>query len=104
MERNRNGTSPHILSTSATMLGVCVTLLSLSRLDDDQLPYWLIDKMVAIAALVFLSSALLSFFSMRRHERTALESAGFERRAEFFFVCGLILLGVGAITLAFVIQ
>jgi len=100
----QNGTSPHILSTSATMLGVCMTLLSLSRLDDDQLAYWMIDKLVAIAALIFLTSALLSFLSMRRHERTALATAYFERRAEYLFVSGLVLLGAGAIILAFVIQ
>lgn len=101
---SNNGTSPHILSTSATMLGVCMTLLSLSRLDDDQVAYWLIDKMVASAALIFLTSCLLSFLSMRNIEQTASATARFERRAEYLFISGLVLLGTCAVILAFVIQ
>lgn len=104
MQPNDNGTSPHILTTSATMLGVCMTVLSLSRLDAAPTGYWLIDKIVAVAALVFLTSCFLSFLSMRRHEQTALSSARFERLAEYLFMGGLFTLGIGAIILAFIVQ
>ena len=67
--------SAHILPTSATMIGVCMTVMSIGHLgprDDMRL---LIDRLLAVDALVFLASALLSFISMRsRRSGAFLES------------------------------
>jgi len=91
---------PHILSTSSTMLGVCMTVLSLNKLGDDPLPYWFIDKLVALAALMFLASSLCSFISLRSED----ESMGLERRAEVIFIGGLALLAGAAVILAFIVS
>jgi len=94
------GLSAHILPTSATMIGVCMTVMSIGHLgprDDLRL---VIDRMLAIDALVFLASALLSFISMRsRKSGMRLESWG-----EVVFIAGLALLALGAVTLAFALR
>ena len=94
---------PHILSTSATMLGVCMTVLSLSKLNDDLLSHWVIDKLMALAAVMFLGSCLCSFHSMRRFD-LSLVATRFERFAETIFVAGLVLLAIGAVILAFIVK
>jgi hypothetical protein len=94
------GLSAHILPTSATMIGVCMTVMSIGHLgprDDMRL---LIDRLLAVDALVFLASALLSFISMRaRRSGARLEAWG-----EMVFIAGLGLLALGAVTLAFALR
>ncbi len=59
----------------------------------------MLDKLLAVDALVFLMSALLSFMSMRSKSAGArLESV-----AETVFIAGLGLLAIGAMVLAFAI-
>ena len=103
---NYSRAMPHILSTSATMLGVCMTVLSLSRLDDDQISFWLVDKIVAVAGLLFLTSCLCSFLSMRQLNKTVSVSIAsrFERLAESIFMTGISLLALVAVTLAFIVK
>ena len=92
-----SGLSAHILPTSATMIGVCMTVLSIGRLGPGS---ELVDKVLAVDGLVFLVSALLSFMSMRtRHFATR-----YEVRAELVFLVGLGLLAIGAVVLAFAIR
>ncbi len=96
--------NPHILSTSSTMLGVCMTVLSLSKLDDDPLPYWFIDKLVAVAAVLFLWSCVCSFLSLRGFSPTPRGALRLERQAEWVFMIGLTMLAVAAVILAFVVH
>ena len=95
-----SGLSAHILPASATMIGVCMTVLSIGHLGPGGEWRMVIDKLVAVDALVFLISALLSFMSMR------VPSAGqrHEARAELVFIAGLGMLALGAVVLAFVIS
>ena len=95
-----NGLSAHILPTSATMVGVCMTVLSIGQLRPQGETRWLTDKLLAIDALVFLVSALLSFMSMRlKRRRVRLEV-----QAELVFIVGLGLLAMSAIVLVFSIS
>jgi hypothetical protein len=94
------GLSAHILPTSATMVGVCMTVLSIGRLRRNGGSGVLIDKLLAFDALVFLASAVLSFASIRSRR----QGPRHERRAELLFLAGLAILALGAITLAFVIE
>jgi hypothetical protein len=94
------GLSAHILPTSATMIGVCMTVLSIGHLRPDGHSRVLIDKLLAFDALIFLASAVLSFVSMRsRHE-----GPRHERRAELLFLAGLAILALGAVAIAFAID
>ena len=92
--------SAHFLPTSATMIGVCMTVMSIGHLgprDDMRL---LIDRLLAVDALVFLASALLSFISMR----SRISGAKLEAWGEMVFIAGLGLLALGAVTLAFALR
>lgn len=81
------------------MIGVCMTVLSISHLREAGSSRMVIDKLLAVDALVFLASAVLSFVSMRsRHDGLRHEA-----RAEMVFLVGLAILSIGAVVLAFTI-
>jgi len=91
--------SAHILPTSATMIGVCLTTLYISLLGPLGTRRVVVDKLMAVDALVFLASAVLSFMSMRSRRF----GTRFEGYAEIVFIAGLGLLALGAVVLAFAI-
>lgn len=91
--------SAHILPTSATMIGVCMTVLSIGHLGPGGEFRMIVDKLLAADAAVFLISALLSFIAMRAGRR----GRPLEVRAELIFTSGLVLLALVAGALAFVI-
>lgn len=92
--------SSHILPTSATMVGVCMTVLSLGRLTHAGRLGIFIDKALAADAVVFLISAVLSFLSIRiRQERRRAEDW-----AEELFLLGLVLSTLSAVLIAFTID
>jgi hypothetical protein len=95
-----NGLSTHILPTSATMIGVCMTVLSIGHLGPGGELRLILDKVLAFDALVFMVSALLSFMSMRSQD----SAPRYEVRAEIVFLAGLGLLALGAVVLAFAIR
>lgn len=95
-----SGLSAHILPTSATMIGVCLTALYISLLGPAGTSRVMVDKLLAIDALVFLVSATLSFVSMRSGRR----GRRFEARAEAIFLAGLGLLALVAMVLAFAVD
>ena len=94
-----NGLSAHILPTSATMIGVCMTSLYISLLGPLVTRRVIDDKLMAIIALVVLASAVLSFMSMRS-ERFGPRLEGY---AEWVFLTALALLALGAVVLAFAV-
>lgn len=86
----------HILPTSATMVGVCMTVISIVKL----LPIgpagtW-IDKLLAIDSVAFLASAAFSYFSIRDNTLERLE-----RHADVTFMIGLLGMAICAFLLAF---
>ena len=94
------GLSTHILPTSATMVGVCMTVLSIGHLAQRGEVRLAIDKLLAVDAIVFLVSAVLSFMSLRPGQ----SRLRYEWWGELLFICGLALLALGAVVLAFVIN
>ncbi|GAC1430372.1 MAG: hypothetical protein NVSMB6_29290 [Burkholderiaceae bacterium] len=93
------GLSAHILPTSATMVGVCMTVLAIRHLAPGTDAHVIIDKLLAIDALLFLFSGIFSFSSIR----SPLSAARLERYAEQIFLIAQGLLALGAVGLAFVI-
>jgi len=59
-----------------------------------------LDKLLAIDALIFLASAAISLISMRSRRA----SAKFEFRAEAVFFAGLVLLALVGVAIAFAIN
>jgi len=96
MERTQE-VSRHILPTSATMLGVCVTVLSIGKLAPPGTVHWLFEKLLGLGSLAFLASAVLSFVSIR--SRTPW--GRLETLAELTFLAALVLLGGVALVIVF---
>lgn len=91
------GISNHILPTSATMAGVCITVISIVRLIESRhSTRTIIDNLMAINGLVFLVSCFLSYISIRRPRL----SVRYERYADLFFLFGLLLMVLGGFYLA----
>jgi hypothetical protein len=97
MNNERNNSSPHILNTSANLLGFCfivLTSVKISALTESSF----IDEGAALAIVIFMSSCLLSFLAMR--SKTA-RGAKLERFADLCFFSGLIVLFITTMLIAF---
>ena len=87
----------HILPVAATMVGVCITVISLVQLVPENAISPLVDELVAIDSLVFLVSAWLSYLTLRSEKN--LEKL--EKIADWLFLCGLTVMGLVSILVAF---
>ncbi|WP_316822809.1 hypothetical protein [Pedobacter gandavensis] len=94
MKENR---SPHILNTSANLLGLCfivLTSIKVSKMQD----VTLIDETTALAILLFMTSCILSFISMGKikgqHDRL-------EKTADILFLSGLVVLFLTTMMITF---
>jgi len=96
----RIGLSEHILPTAATMVGACMTVLSIGRLSHSGRLGVVIDKMLAFDSVIFLLSAVLSFVAIR----IATNTDHVEAWAERLFLVGLSLCAVVAVVIAFAID
>ena len=99
-EDHQNVTSrlaDHILPTSATMVGVCVTVISVAKL----IPRHGISRhaveLLAFDGLLFMVSATMSYFSIRR----PVSAANYERIADVIFLLALALMVVVGFIVSF---
>ncbi len=86
----------HILPTSATMVGVCMTVVSIIQLLHLGHFATLVDRFLAIDSLLFLLSAVLSYLSLRRRPAETLEA-----HADLAFMTGLTIMAACSVLLAF---
>ncbi len=89
--------SPHILNTSANLLGFCfivLTSVKISKLEESTF----IDEGASLAIIIFMSSSLLSFLAMQSKN---IRSTKLESLADILFLCGLIVLFITTILIAF---
>ncbi len=89
--------SPHILNASSNLLGICfivLTSLKVMKLSGETL----IDEAAIVAILLFMSSSLLSFLSIRRHDK---RGEFYEKVADYIFLAGLLLLFVTTLLFSF---
>jgi multisubunit Na+/H+ antiporter MnhG subunit len=84
--------SIHILPTSASLLGFCFVILSfIQALEAGDKT--VIDELVAVAIVIFLTTCILSYLSMRVKHR----AAAYEKAADIIFIAGLVLLTAAAL-------
>ncbi|NOT84289.1 MAG: hypothetical protein HOP02_05770 [Methylococcaceae bacterium] len=83
---NSKDLTHHILPNSATMVGVCIMVISIVKSMSPGMASYLIDKALAIDSVMFMVSALLSFLSIRLDRSTV----NLERWAEMIFLLGLV--------------
>ncbi|TCC89454.1 hypothetical protein EZ428_17330 [Pedobacter frigiditerrae] len=97
MKAEKENRSPHILNTSANLLGFCfivLTSVKISKLEESSF----IDEGAALAIIIFMSSCLLSFLAMRS---TTVRATKMERGADILFLIGLIVLFITTMLIAF---
>lgn len=82
-----NNTSPHILSTSANLLGFCLFIIT-SLHFSNQTENSLIDEFTAIIALLLTVSSIFSFVSIRTKNEKKEQSL--ELIADYFFIVSLL--------------
>jgi len=87
----------HILPSSATMIGVCMTVISLAHLIPKQNISRHVNELLSLDSLLFLGSAMLSYFSIRR----PMMAERFERVADVIFLLGLAVMVVVGFVIAF---
>lgn len=86
MEDKQEKKSPHILGTSANLMGFCFVVLTSVKIANLQESTF-IDEGASLAILLFMASCLLSFLALREKNAERLE-----RMADLLFLGGLIVL------------
>lgn len=97
------GIAIHIFSTSATMVGVCLTVIGIFKLVFQLRPVGTIgDDLLAGDAMLFLIACVLSYGALR--SRRARRRRITERAADFVFLVALLAMTVtcALITYAFI--
>jgi hypothetical protein len=87
----------HILPSSATMIGVCMTVISVAHLIPKHSISRHVNELLAFDSLLFLGSAMLSYFSIRR----PMLAEKFESLADVIFLLGLAVMVVVGFVVAF---
>ncbi len=87
----------HIMPTSATMVGVCMTVISIIKVLHSGSVGHVIDKILAADSVFFLASTFMSYLSIRSVHR----AAALENWADNTFMLGLLLMVFGAIAFSF---
>ena len=95
--------SIHIFSTSATMVGVCLTVIGIFKIILHQKAFDTFgDDILSVDALLFLAACVLSYISLRT--RTTRRRHNIEKVADGIFLTALFLMALACslITYAFV--
>lgn len=79
----------HILPVSGTMIGISVTLVGLVKVAERHAGPSHVDEYSALAAILFLASALTSYLSIRWSNKEKL-SYRLEQAADIIFIASLI--------------
>ena len=96
MESKFRSLSNYILPVSSTMVGVCMTVISLLQLAPKDAIFDWADELVAVNSLVFLASAMLSYWALRHDD---LPKA--ERYADRLFLIGMSVMVFVSFSVAF---
>ena len=83
----------HILNAASNLLGICFVLITGLKVSGASHSTYL-DEIAVFAAIVFVSSCLLSYASIRTEKRTGR----LERLADLCFLGGLVCLSIAVLT------
>lgn len=88
---------PHILTASSTLLGLCFVVLTSFKVRDNH-ETSIIDECTSVAIVMFMTSSLLSYLSLRKFKQPKVY---YERLADKVFLTGLIFLFVTTMLITF---
>ena len=97
LQINKDASAPHILNTSANLLGLCFIILTTIGLLHIKAKTYL-DEATVIAMIMFMGSSIASFLSMKTLGRA---SQRFECFADIVFLIGLVILFLTALLISF---
>jgi cytochrome c oxidase assembly factor CtaG len=89
--------SDHILPVSSTMVGVCVTVITVIQITPNRTFASWADELMAVDGLAFMASAFLSYWSIRHPDR----NDRVERYADRLFLMGLALMVFASFLVSF---
>ncbi|HEY2034758.1 MAG TPA: hypothetical protein VGH02_13835 [Rhizomicrobium sp.] len=92
--------SLQILPNASTMIGICVTAIGLVKIVEGRIGPSNVDEYAALAAVIFLISALLSYASLRLDPESRI-GITLERIADMAFMAGLVALTVISLLFAY---
>ena len=92
--------SEHILPNSSMMIGVSMTVISIIKLIGIHSEQHQIAELLAINSMFFMTSAILSYLSMR-YDGTHHVSVTMEKVADVVFMVGLMIMTAAGILLAY---
>lgn len=95
--------SIHIFTVSAAMVGVCLTVIGLLRVVITiRSIKTFADDILAVDALIFLVSCLLSYWALRTRSKRRMVKI--ERIADIIFIAGMLLMAMVCIIIAYAIE
>lgn len=71
-KQRKEALSYHILLTASTMIGVCLTVITIFKVTDFHLKTYA-DELLGIDTLLFISSCFLSYISIRQGNNKKIE-------------------------------
>jgi hypothetical protein len=89
--------SLHVLPTAATMIGVCMTVITIVKLTAPGTFRHLADRLLGVDGVVFLFSVALSYGALRSPRR----AEALERWADYAFLCGIAMMAIVGLIVAF---
>ena len=95
---SENTISKHILPTSATMVGVCMTVISILKLSAGSSNTWA-DEILAVDSLFFIVSAIFSYVSIRNQAG----GSKYEDWADRIFIFGLVVMTLACFIVVFTV-
>lgn len=101
-ENNSNETqiAIHIFSVSAALVGVCLTVIGIFRAIGELKNFSTLgDNILAVDALIFLASCIFAYNSLRT--RDAKKQHKLEKVADVLFICGLSLMAIVCLIIAY---
>lgn len=94
--------SVHIFTASATLLGICLTVIGIIRIFIiGQHINTLADDFLAVDSILFMTSCFLAYWALRA--RTIRRMHRIERFADVIFLIGLFVLMLTCITISYAI-
>lgn len=92
--------SQHILPNSTMMIGVCMTVISITKVIGLHTGEHRIANVFAFDGLIFLTSVLLSYFSIRS-QSNFFSADAMEKIADIAFIVGITIMTVAGFLLTY---
>jgi hypothetical protein len=96
MEKRPTNIANRIMPVAATMVGVCMTVISVIQIIPPLSKSW-VDEILAVNSFVFLTSTVMSYWAIR-HETGLLR---IERYADILFLIGMVIMAIVSFMMAF---